>query len=168
MKTRKANWKPKPRPPKKRLNSYSREYKIEAIMYWECATVEGTRNRKTKKVGDRKPTYLEVCAFYNNVFSPSTLAGWIHGQEKIFNSKTGAQRVKNWSPKWPELEEELYCLFIGRRTENKLVGRHWFEREARKLWPSVYPESPNFFAFSNSWFQGFRRRYGILFRAITK
>jgi len=112
--------------------------------------------------------FFLVIEHYNNVFKPTTLAGWIQGQEKIFNSPYRSRAPRNWNPEWPELEGELFRRFHQRREEIKLVGRGWFERESKKIWPEQYPDLPAIFTVSNSWFQRFRQRYGISFRRLTK
>lgn len=159
---------PRKLPPKTKHKFETREYKINVIMYYECTVIRNSWNKKKKIYEDRKPYYKEVCEYYNNAFKPTTLAGWIQGQEKIFNSTYGSRAPRNWNPEWPELEEELFCRFHQQREGNKLVGRGWFERESRKIWPKIYPHLPDIFTFSNGWFQRFLQRYGISLRRLTK
>ena len=69
---------------------------------------------------------------------------------------------------WPEMEKKLYIEFVQRRAAGIIVRRSWFRRQARKLWAEIYPGAPMLFVFSNSWFQGFCRRFNITLRAITR
>jgi hypothetical protein len=69
---------------------------------------------------------------------------------------------------WPEMEKKLYTKFVQRRAAGTIVCRSWFRREARKLWVETYLGILILFVFSNSWFQGFCRRFNITLRAITR
>jgi Tc5 transposase DNA-binding domain len=69
---------------------------------------------------------------------------------------------------WPEMEKKLYTKFVQRRAVGIIVRQSWFQREARKLWVEIYLGVPMLFVFSNSWFQGFCRRFNITLRAITR
>jgi Tc5 transposase DNA-binding domain len=69
------------------------------------------------------------------------------------------------------MEKKLYTKFVQRRAEGTIVRRSWFQRESKKLWKETYPgfdEIATLFVFSNSWFQGFCRRFNISLRAITR
>jgi hypothetical protein len=77
------------------------------------------------------------------------------------------------------MELELARLFKLARQSGRAIGARWFRSNARQIYSKLYPErvlrKENTlrveylgFKFSTSWFQGFRRRFGISLRVKTK
>ena len=101
-----------------------------------------------------------------------TIRRWWNSQDTILKSKVGSrQTYTTWICTWPDMEKKLYTKFVQRRAEGTIVRRSWFRRESKKLWKETYlgfDEIALLFVFSNSWFQGFCRRFNISLRAITR
>ena len=77
------------------------------------------------------------------------------------------------------MEHALFRDFEEARKVGKAIGCRWFKRYARALYRQQYParvsQDPNSgrltyegFKFSNGWFQGFRKRFGVINRCWTK
>jgi len=164
---------PKPKPLSERLykppkpiqriqRSYSRERKIEVILFREHHRVLDTSTGLYQP-----PTFEQIAAFWK--IPESTIRGWWDNQDTIIESKYGTRQVRTkWMCMWPEMEKKLYTKFVQRRAVGIIVRRGWFQRQARKLWAEIYSKVPMLFVFSNSWFQGFCRRFDITLRAITR
>ena len=77
------------------------------------------------------------------------------------------------------MEVELTRLFTLARQAGRTIGARWFRSNARQIYSRLYPQrmlrKENTgrveyigLKFSTSWFQGFRRRFGIALRVKTK
>jgi hypothetical protein len=151
---------PKPKPLSERLykppkpiqrieRSYSRERKIEVILFREHHRVLDPSTRLY-----RPPTFEQIVAFWK--IPETTIQGWWNSRDTIIESKSGTRQARTkWICMWPEMEKKLYTQFVQRRAAGIIVRRSWFRRESRKLWVETYPGKPMLFVFSNSWFQGF-------------
>lgn len=73
---------------------------------------------------------------------------------------------------WPELESQLYCLFLDPREQGQAVRTGWFRLHSYTIFRELYPiasgNTSTIFQFSNGWFCGFIGRYRISLRCITK
>lgn len=155
-----------PKPIQQIERSYSRERKIEVILFREHHRVQSI-DPDTGLIVYSQPTFKQMQAFWN--IPDETIRGWWNNRETIINSKSGTRQARTtWIRMWPDIEKKLYTEFIQRRAAGAIVRRGWFRRKARKLWMETYPGIPPLFAFSNSWFQGFYRRFDITLRAITR
>jgi hypothetical protein len=113
------------------------------------------------------PTFQQIAAFWK--IPEDTIQGWWNNWYAIIESKCGTRQARTkWICMWPEMEKKLYTKFVQRRAVGIIVRQSWFQREARKLWVEIYLGVPMLFVFSNSWFQGFCRRFNITLRAITR
>jgi hypothetical protein len=171
---------PKPKPLSERLykppkpiqriqRSYSRERKIEVILFREHHRIQSI-NLDTGLLVYRPPTFQQMSAFWK--IPEDTIRGWWKSRETIIKSKVGTRQARTtWICTWPDMEKKLYTKFVQRRAEGIIVRRSWFRRESRKLWKESYPDFEGIttlFVFSNSWFQGFCRWFDITLRAVTR
>jgi Tc5 transposase DNA-binding domain len=168
---------PKPKPLSERLykppkpiqrieRSYSRERKIEVILFREHHRVQSI-DLDTGLPIYQPPTFQQMAAFWK--IPEDTIRGWWNNRNTIIESKFGTRQARTvWICMWPEMEKKLYTKFVQRRAAGIIVRRGWFRREARKLWIETYLQVPMLFVFSNSWFQGFCRRFDITLQAITR
>src|SRR5271167_2632169 len=118
--------KPKPlserqyKPPKliQRIErSYSRERKIEVILFREHHQVLDTSTRLY-----RPPTFEEIAAFWK--IPKTTIRGWWDSRDTIIESKFGTRQARTkWICMWPEMEKKLYTGFVQRRTAGTIVRR---------------------------------------------
>ncbi|KAG6020979.1 hypothetical protein E4U19_006041 [Claviceps sp. Clav32 group G5] len=69
---------------------------------------------------------------------------------------------------WPRLEKKLYARFLEARRLKKPITTGWFTRVSREIFSAHYPLHTGIFTFSNGWYTGFKRRYLIVRRRITK
>lgn len=157
-----------PKPIRRIQRSYSRERKIEVILFREHHRVQSI-DPNTGLIVYCQPTFKQMEAFWK--ISDETIRGWCNSRESIINSKVGTRQAQTtWICTWPDMEKKLYTKFVQRRTEGILVRRSWFRRESTKLWRDTYLDSVgvSLFVFSSSWFQGFCRRFSISLRAVTR
>jgi hypothetical protein len=154
-----------PKPIQRIERSYSRERKIEVILFREHHQVLDTSTRLY-----RPPTFKQIAAFWK--IPEDTIRGWWNIQNTIIESKFGTRQARTiWICMWPDMEKKLYTKFVQRRAESSIVRRSWFQRWSKKLWKETYlgfDEITTLFVFSNSWFQGFCRQFNITLRAITR
>jgi hypothetical protein len=168
---------PKPKPLNKRTykpvkpierieRSYSRERKVQVILFREYHRIR-IIDPDTGLPIYRPPTLQETAEFWK--IPRHNIGRWWNTREAIINSQVGTRQARTtWICMWPDMEKALYIEFIQRRAVGTIVRRSWFRRQARKLWIETYPGIPILFVFSNSWFQGFCRRFDITLRAVTR
>jgi hypothetical protein len=138
-----------------------RERKLAVLRYWKYALVEGQNGIM------RHVTRDEVSARYK--IPGSTLSGWLCQENIILNSESHSQqRRRPDKAMYPELERNLYELFVQKRTEGKCIRRVWFRLASKYLFTQIYPElDKQQFKFSEGWFSGFLSRWEISLRATT-
>ena len=145
--------------------SYTRERKIEVLLFRHHYYVQDL-DEYSNVIGYCKPTFREMGVFW--MIPWSTIGNWWRNQEAILQSRGGSCQINTvWVCAWPKMEQQLYTEFIQRRLEGKLVQRSWFRRRSKQLFVHCYNGS-TIFVFSNSWFQGFCKRFGISLRAVTR
>jgi Tc5 transposase DNA-binding domain len=154
-----------PKPIQRIERSYSRERKIQVILFRE--------HHRVQSIGPaglpiyRPPTFQQMATFWK--IPEDTIRGWWNNQHAIIESKGRTRQVHlQWICMWPEMEKKLYTKFVQRRAAGIIVRRSWFQKESKKLWVETYLGVLMLFVFSNSWFQGFCRRFDITLRAITR
>jgi hypothetical protein len=142
-----------PKPIQRIERSYSRERKIEVILFRQHHRIPSI-NRDTGLLIYWPPTFQQMEAFWK--IPQTTMKRWWKNQDSIVKLKVGArQAYTTWICTWPDMEKKLYTKFIQRRAEGILVRRSWFQRVSQKLWKETYPgfdEIAPLFVFSNSWF----------------
>jgi Tc5 transposase DNA-binding domain len=160
-----------PKPIQRIERSYSRERKIEVILFREHHRIQSI-DLDTGLLVYKLPTLQETADFWKIPYQ--TIRGWWNSRETIIKSKGGTRQIcTTWICTWPDMEKKLYAKFIQRRAEGILVRQSWFRRESKKLWKETYLDSggittSTLFVFSNSWFQGFCRRFDVTLRAVTR
>jgi len=119
-----------PKPIQRIERSYSRERKIEVILFRQHHRIQSI-NRAGLLVY-RPPTFQQMAVFWK--IPKDTIQGWWNRQETIIQSKVGTRRAyTTWICTWPDMEKKLYTEFMQRRAEGILVRRSWFRRESKKL-----------------------------------
>ena len=107
---------------------------------------------------------------------------WIQRKDKILEQKKSSwYRIGGYTQTGKEhkIELELIKLFTLARQSGRAIGARWFRSNARQIYSKLYPErvlrKENIaraeyirFKFSNSWFQGFQRWFGVILRIKTK
>lgn len=152
-------------PTKRIVHRYSREKKIAVLMFLTHHRV--LENTKTGFY--RPPTQQEAATWFK--ISQQVISDWWRNKDKILDMKKGHYRIENtrWMCEWPEMEKELFDIFLQQRQKGRLVRRGWFRRSARRLFKQYYgSDNIDMFVFSIGWFMGFQRRWGISCRALTK
>ena len=106
-----------PKPIQRIEQSYTRERKIEVLMFREHYRVLDTR---TKLPVYRQPTFEQTAAFWK--IPDSTIQGWWNNQDTIIGSKSGTRQIQTkWICMWLEMEKKLYTKFIQRRAVGIIV-----------------------------------------------
>ncbi|GKT51843.1 pogo transposable element with ZNF domain [Colletotrichum spaethianum] len=113
--------------------------------------------------GLRRPTFDEAASYFK--IPRTTIRGWYQRRDTIVNNPAASSNSSQ--PSWPDLETDLYTQFRQQRDESRVVTTGWFRRTARALFASRYPGLSTF-RFSVGWFSGFRSRWNISHRRLTK
>lgn len=93
-----------------------------------------------------------------------TICGWkVEYSESFVTDKTCGYALK-----WPGLEEQLYQLFLKRRSKSQIVTTSWFRMRSREIYRSLYLSLSGLFTFSIGWYRGFLQRYNIVKRRVMK
>ena len=120
-----------PKPIQRIERSYSRERKIEVILFRKHHRVQSI-DLDTGLLVYRPPTFLQMQAFWK--IPDETIRRWWNSQDTILKSKVGSrQTYTTWICTWPDMEKKLYTKFVQRRAEGTIVRRSWFRRESKKL-----------------------------------
>ena len=160
-----------PKPIRRIQRSYSRERKIDVIMFREHHRIQSI-DPDTGLLVYKPPTLEQVAEFWKIPYE--TIRDWWKRRETIIQTKVGGRQLRTtWICTWLDMEKKLYAKFVQRRAEGIIVRRSWFRRESKKLWKETYLNNSSrtttiLFVFSNSWFQGFCRRFDITLQAITR
>lgn len=87
-----------------------------------------------------------------------TIACWTYSVGKVLES---GKQSRQASPTifrcmWPEMDVQLFEVFLAPRELGRLVRDSWFRRAANSFWEESYPEREiEFFVFWRGWFHGF-------------
>lgn len=156
--------------------SYSREKKICVLQFLLHHRIPRESNEKLKRSmvpesGEdsqlRAPTIHEASKYFR--IPPNNIARWYRNQDKIVGSAGGSrQTARQWISDWPDMEKDLFELFMKRRGDGVLVSRGWFRKIAKQLFEKRYPGCGRVFVFSSGWFNGFLRRFNVSHRRVTK
>ncbi|KAI8416164.1 hypothetical protein FOFC_03070 [Fusarium oxysporum] len=113
--------------------------------------------------GYRKPFQREAATYFQVPIS--TISDW--WRHDIINLE---REKRSYSPQWPLLEKQLFQEFIQRRAQQEVITTGWFRRRATEIFrESVTDQSlVKLFTFSNGWWIGFKRRFNIIKRRVTK
>ena len=120
-----------PKPIKRIERSYSRERKIEVILFRQHHRVQSI-DLDTGLIVYLPPTFLQMADFWK--IPSETIRDWWRSRETIINSKVGTRQAQTtWICTWPDMEKKLYTKLVQRRTEGILVRQSWSRRESRQL-----------------------------------
>ncbi|RFU28389.1 hypothetical protein B7463_g7932, partial [Scytalidium lignicola] len=177
----KRTYTPRLKPITSARQSYTKERKIEVLkflLYHKVVVTPSTTYQRFKARSGmpsepepvnpfnsitryRSVTFEEASEFWKIAYG--TIKRWWLEKDKILAGKTSS-----YSPHWPELEKELFEQILTRRKASQVVTVGWIRRTARNIFKCQNPECTTLFTFSQGWFYGFQRRYGICRRRITK
>jgi hypothetical protein len=95
-----------------------------------------------------------------------TLAEWLRDEAKIRASNRGTRKMgAGRKPFWPDMEAELVRQFQELRTKGLKVRSWWFEAKGKELMTSMHADVE--FRFSPGWFDAFKKRHKLSYRATT-
>jgi hypothetical protein len=97
------------------------------------------------------------------------LRDWTRDCGKIKASPKGPRRTDCTQPaQEPQMESQLYDLFMEKRSIGRRVGRRWLERHAKVIYGNIYPDRATrvkgerttckAFRLSDGWFYRLKRR----------
>lgn len=90
----------------------------------------------------------------------------IKSEEKIIRSPGGTRKFgAGRAAFYPVMEKKLHKEFLELRNQGLKVKQWWFRTRSKQLCDEIYPERK--FKFKNSWFVGFKRPFGVSYRAQT-
>ena len=134
---------------KKTRKSYTREQKLDGIRWYSL---------------NGENLYRRYKHFSLNT---KTVLRWIKDHTAIYCSKKGRKRVqfKRYA-EHPDIEEILYREYKGLHQCGLKVKGWWFKTRGEQLLQSMSSQRSEF-KFSDSWFDGFKRRYKLSLRRPT-
>ena len=154
---------------------YSREKKLAAIQYYKMTDIPG------KKPGDPDEPISKAYACEKLGIARKSLREWLRDEVKILNTRKGAKRMRLAVSKGNhhELEYHVHKEFCSKREIGRVISGRWLMLCARRHYRRLYPhritinEETGAFEyghmrFSNTWFDSFKRRFGIRLRCKTK
>ncbi|KAH8151910.1 uncharacterized protein LAJ45_03903 [Morchella importuna] len=155
---------------KRKRRSFGREYKLDAISFLE----NGVMN---SGVDGECPVSVRHCAKKFGV-EPKNIRDWRRQVMKIRASEAGAKCIGSGrKPDWPEMEQLLHDRFKEWRNSGRRVDHSWFFRNGKEIFEARYPDHVTTdlngqkkytLKWSRGWFDGFKRRKGIMFQATNK
>ncbi|KAL0633130.1 hypothetical protein Q9L58_007969 [Maublancomyces gigas] len=123
------------------------------------------------------PVSVRHCAKKYGV-EPKNIRDWRRQVHKIRASDAGAKCIGSGrKPDWPEMEYRLHELFTEMRRTGRRVDHRWFFRNGKAIFEECYPQHVTLVSdgqkkytlkWSRGWFDGFKRRKGIVFKATNK
>lgn len=143
------------KPASRQQRSYTKKKKEEVVMWL-------IHHRVYHNGEFVPPSTREAEAYF--LIPNRTIAGW----KAAFCESYVEDRSRSYCPRWPGLKDQLYELFIERKSRFKVVTTFWFRMKSRAIFRDLYPSFPTYFTFSTDWYRGFLRRHNIIKRRITK
>lgn len=146
--------------------SWSQRQKIRALVFLYHHHIPS----EFETSGYQAPSQQEASDIFN--IPQQTISDWVKKQDKIeqygMSSSIRSART-TMICQWPELESELYELFLERRGKGQAIRRAWFQIYADEIFRKLYPNADStILRFSNGWFRLFLGRFCISLRCITK
>lgn len=152
------------RPIRRPERSWSQRQKIRVLVFLYHHRIP------TKREEYRSPTQQEAADVF--CVPQRTISEWVKNQKKIeqYGMTSGVRSARTVQIcRWPELEAELYQLFLERRALGQPIRRGWFRIYAGEIFHKLYPDAnSSVFRFSVGWFKAFLGRYRVSLRCITK
>ena len=155
----------------KRRISYPREYKLSAVAYALTGKI------LDKKSGEMKPITKWKAAQQLGITYPM-IKDWIGARVEIEALKKGCRKNRTHMAKFPALEQRLFEQFNEIRKEGAKITKQWFIISAKHIFKDTYPNKVSHnalgrmtcegFSGSDTWFRGFRGRFGVALRRPTK
>ncbi|KAJ0125647.1 Uncharacterized protein HZ326_31247 [Fusarium oxysporum f. sp. albedinis] len=141
---------------------HSKERRLEVVMFLYHHRVFDPDHPKSIN-GYRRPLQSEAAAYFQ--VKQTTISSW--WREDMQNIE---KEKRSYSVRWPDLEKQLFEEFIQLRFQQRAVSTVWFRKRAKDIFRSSISseEQAVLFTFSNGWWAGFRKRYNIVKRRVTK
>lgn len=148
-----------PRQPIKRVErSFTKERKVEVLLFLECHRVRkavpkkaplkknsvATRAKRAAEETDTivkwiRPTQHQASVYWK--IPENTIRNWWTAREGIFGQQGTTRLVRTtWVSCWPVMEAALFALFQQRRELGYLVRRYWFKKHSTRLFWDTYCE----------------------------
>ncbi|WJG35637.1 uncharacterized protein FOBCDRAFT_186011 [Fusarium oxysporum Fo47] len=150
------------KPVRRKEESHPRARRLAVVMFLYHHRIFDPDYHKSIE-GYRRPTQKEAAAYFQ--VKQQTISDWY--RHDIISIE---QEKRAYSPVWPQLEKQLFEDFIQLRLQQRAVSTAWFRKRAKDIFTSSVSseEQAVLFTFSNGWWAGFRRRYNIIKRRVTK
>ncbi|KAJ0132999.1 Uncharacterized protein HZ326_23936 [Fusarium oxysporum f. sp. albedinis] len=150
------------KPVRRKEESHPRACRLAVVMFLYHHRIFDPDHHKSIE-GYRRPTQKEAAAYFQ--VKQQTISDWY--RHDIISIE---QEKRAYSPVWPQLEKQLFEDFIQLRLQQRAVSTAWFRKRAKDIFTSSVSseEQAVLFTFSNGWWAGFRRRYNIIKRRVTK
>ncbi|QKD57515.2 uncharacterized protein FOBCDRAFT_186614 [Fusarium oxysporum Fo47] len=150
------------KPVRRKEESHPRARRLAVVMFLYHHRIFDPDHHKSIE-GYRRPTQKEAAAYFQ--VKQQTISDWY--RHDIISIE---QEKRAYSPVWPQLEKQLFEDFIQLRLQQRAVSTAWFRKRAKDIFTSSVSseEQAVLFTFSNGWWAGFRRRYNIIKRRVTK
>ncbi|KAH6959783.1 hypothetical protein BKA56DRAFT_195299 [Ilyonectria sp. MPI-CAGE-AT-0026] len=126
-----------PRPPIQRIERTYSKAKKEEIIIWM------TRHRIERNGEWKQPSFRDAEAHWKVPFK--TISNWW----KLRDTLVPSRQTRQYSPYWPDLEKELYVMFLEARGRHKVVTTSWFRHKARSIFARLPPASQHRKALSH-------------------
>ncbi|KAI8416070.1 hypothetical protein FOFC_02379 [Fusarium oxysporum] len=141
---------------------HSKERRLEVVVFLYHHRVFDPDHPKSIN-GYRRPLQSDAAAYFQ--VKQTTISSW--WREDMQNIE---KEKRSYSVRWPDLEKQLFEEFIQLRFQQRAVSTAWFRKRAKDIFRSSVSseEQAVLFTFSNGWWAGFRKRYNIVKRRVTK
>lgn len=155
------NWK-MPRPVTRKEERHSKARRLAVVMFIYHHRVFDPDSSFSID-GYRKPFQREAAAYFQ--INRRTISDWVRQ-----DFKSEEVKKRSYHPQWPQLERRLFQDFMVLRQKQCAITTSWFRKRANEIFrESVSSEDQvKLFTFSNGWWLGFKRRFNIVKRRVTK
>jgi hypothetical protein len=150
------------KPVLRKEESHSKVRRLAVVMFLYYHKIYDPDHRKSIN-GYRQPTQKEAAIYFK--VPQRTISDWWCRDLVSIESKK-----RSYTPHWPQLEQQLFQDFIQLRIQGRPVSTAWFRKRAKDIFRQSVSsdEQAKLFSFSNGWWAGFRKRFSIVARRVTK
>ncbi|KAI8404168.1 hypothetical protein FOFC_15662 [Fusarium oxysporum] len=155
------NWQ-LPRPIQRKEESHPRAKQLAVVMFMYHHQVFDPSSSWSVN-GYRKPFQREAADYFK--IKRRTIGNWVL---KDWDNPEITNRC--YLPRWPQLEKQLFHDFMELRKNGRPVTTAWARKRAIEIFTEslLSKEHVKLFTFSNGWWQGFKSRFNIVKRRVTK
>ncbi|KAI8406613.1 hypothetical protein FOFC_14083, partial [Fusarium oxysporum] len=151
-----------PRPIQRKEESHPRAKQLAVVMFMYHHQVFDPSSSWSVN-GYRKPFQREAADYFK--IKRRTIGNWVL---KDWDNPEITNRC--YLPRWPQLEKQLFHDFMELRKNGRPVTTAWARKRAIEIFTEslLSKEHVKLFTFSNGWWQGFKSRFNIVKRRVTK